>query len=342
MFFRVVDKDRLPDLVSGLAREYQMIGPIDKGDKFVLGEFADFSELRLDYDTTLLPPKKWFFPPEETMMRFRVADNEVVDDDIYVKPRVILGLHACDINGLALMDNVFLGRFEDPYYKAHRENTLIIGHSCKPTETCFCDAWGTDEVHWGFDLFFTDLGEDYFVSVTSVKGAELLDRHVESREVTDQDLSRFQKVNDEFKASFSGEQVETSQLPLLLDAKFDDPMWERLGDKCLSCGACSMVCPTCYCFDVKDSMEADQQYGSRVRVWDSCQFKEFSAVAGGQTFRESRASRIKYRYYHKQWGYLSKFERVLCVGCGRCSRACKVGINPREVIRELQQEVPVR
>ncbi len=97
-----------------------------------------------------------------------------------------------------------------------------------------------------------------------------------------------------------------------------------------------MVCPTCYCFDVQDRLEPDQKSGVRVRTWDSCQFKEFAAVAHGQNFRESRASRVKYRYYHKQWGYLSKFERVLCVGCGRCARACPAGINPVNVIAALQ------
>ncbi len=98
-----------------------------------------------------------------------------------------------------------------------------------------------------------------------------------------------------------------------------------------------MVCPTCYCFDVVDRMDADHKGGTRVRVWDSCQYRSFATVAHGANFRESRSSRVKYRYYHKQWGYLSKFERVLCVGCGRCARACLAGISPREVIAALQE-----
>jgi formate hydrogenlyase subunit 6/NADH:ubiquinone oxidoreductase subunit I len=336
MFFRVMDKSRLPDLVRGLSAEYEVIGPVAKGDVFVFGTISDPSRLRLDYDTTLLPPKKFFAPPSEELMRFSKTENSVISQEVHSNPRVLFGLHPCDINALMLMDNVFLGEYEDPYYKARRESTLLVGVNCTPHDMCFCNAWGTDEVHWGFDIFLSDLGDRYFVSVRSVKGAELLDRSVETREATEQDTADFQRVTAEFKDSFTGAKVDTAQLPLLLDAKFDDPLWDELGKRCLSCGACSMVCPTCYCFDVRDRLTPDGESGSRMRVWDSCQFSQFAEVAHGHNFRESNASRVKYRYYHKQWGYLSKFERVLCVGCGRCQRACKADISPRVVIEMLQ------
>ena len=334
MFFRVMDKTRLPDLVRGLSTTFEVVGPKAKGDTFVFGPIDDPAELRLDYDTTILPPKKYFVPPAETTMRFRVADNEVLAEEYDSTQRVIFGLHPCDINALMLMDNVFMRDYVDPYYKVRRENTMLVGVSCDPGPECFCNAWGTDEVHWGFDIFLSDLGDRYFVSVRSVHGAELLDHFVETRAVTETDTADFQTKTHHFKQRFT-EELDTAQLPLLLDAKFDDPLWDELGARCLSCGACSMVCPTCYCFDVRDTLSADGETGERVRSWDSCQFTEFAAVAHGQNFRESRASRVKYRYYHKQWGYLSKFERVLCVGCGRCARACKAGISPREVIKGL-------
>ncbi|MDO9557118.1 MAG: 4Fe-4S dicluster domain-containing protein [Coriobacteriia bacterium] len=335
MFFRVIDKERLPDLIAGLSSEYEVVGPVEKDGRFVFAPISDPAQVRLDYDTTLLPPKKWFLPPKETIMRFCRADEEVVDDEVFAPPRVLFGLHPCDINALLLMDNVFLEGYVDPYYKARRENTLIVGMSCMPTETCFCNVWNTDEVHWGFDIFLTDLGDRYYASLRTVKGAEILDRHVANRAVSDEDTREFQRVVHRFKQGFNNN-VDTTQLPVLLDAKFDSPIWDEIGDACLSCGACSMVCPTCYCFDVADRLEPDQKTGLRIRTWDSCQFKEFAAVAHGQNFREDRASRVKYRYYHKQWGYLSKFERVLCVGCGRCARACPAGISPVKVIEALQ------
>ena len=331
----MIDKEHLPDLVSGLATEFEVVGPQAKGDSFVYAPLEYPQDLRLDFDTTLLPPKEWFLPPRERMMRFATADNEVVDAGVDAPPRVLFGVHPCDVNGLQLMDNVFLGPNPDPYYQARRANTLVVGVSCMPTDTCFCNAWGTDEAHWGFDIFLSDIGEDYFASIRSVMGAELVDRHVACREITDEDTAAFQARTAAFKAAFENT-VDTSQLPVLLDAKFDSDIWDKLGEKCLACGACSMVCPTCYCFDVRDDLEPKQDFGERIRTWDSCQFKEFAEVAHGQNFRATRASRVKYRYYHKQWGYLSKFERVLCVGCGRCARACKAGINPIKVVVALQ------
>jgi ferredoxin len=336
MFFRVMDKSRLPDLVAGLAADFEVIGPVAKGEKFVFAKLQDPADLRLDYDTTLLPPKKFFVPPTENLMEFTTADNEVTSAEVTSQDRVLFGLHPCDINALMLMDNVFLGEYEDPYYKARRDSTLLVGVSCTPSAECFCTSWGTDEVHWGFDIFLSDIGDRYFVSVRSVKGAELLDKSVETRAITPEDTAAFQHKTREFKDGFPRD-VETSQLPLLLDAKFDDAVWDELGERCLSCGACSMVCPTCYCFDVKDKLSMDGTTGERTRVWDSCMFSEFAEVAHGHNFRASNASRVKYRYYHKQWGYLSKFERVLCVGCGRCERACKAGISPRVVVDALQK-----
>lgn len=335
MFFRVIAKDDIADLVYGFMVDHEVIGPVAKGDDFVFAPIDNASELRLDYDTTLLPPKKFFLPPKEQLMEFSVIDGEAISSLEPAVPRVIFGLHTCDLNGLLLLDNVFLSGYEDPYYKTRRDNTLLVGVSCTPRDTCFCNSFGTDESYRGFDIFLTDLGDRYFASVRSIQGADLIDHHVETRMVNDEDVAEFQRVTNEFKGSFA-RNVDTSQLPLLLDAKFDDPLWEELGERCLSCGACSMVCPTCYCFDVKDELAANGDEGSRSRHWDSCMFHEFAEVAQRHNFRGSRASRVKYRYYHKQWGYLSKFEKVLCVGCARCERACKADINPAVVIEALQ------
>lgn len=336
MLFRILHKDHVPDLVRGLATEYEVIGPVAKEDKFVFAPLADVSQLRLDYDTTLLPPKRWFLPNEECLLQFDLVDESVTSEGIVAPPRVLFGLHACDVHALQLLDKVFLTGTVDPYYEARRAATVVIGVSCTPDGECFCNAFDADEVHRGFDMFLTDIGDRYYVSLGSVRGAEILDRYVETSQVSAEDVAEFQRVSRVFEESFTLD-VDATQLPVLMDAKYDDPIWDEFGEKCLSCGACSMVCPTCYCFDVVDRISPDGKSGERVRTWDSCQFRDFAAVAHGQNFRGTRASRVRYRYYHKQLGHLTKYKRVLCVGCGRCARACPTGITPAAVIGALQK-----
>lgn len=336
MLFRILHKDHVPDLVRGLATEYEVIGPVAKEDKFVFAPLADVSQLRLDYDTTLLPPKRWFLPNEECLLQFDLVDESVTSEGIVAPLRVLFGLHACDVHALQLLDKVFLTGTVDPYYEARRAATVVIGVSCTPDGECFCNAFDADEVHRGFDMFLTDIGDRYYVSLGSVRGAEILDRYVETSQVSAEDVAEFQRVSRVFEESFTLD-VDATQLPVLMDAKYDDPIWDEFGEKCLSCGACSMVCPTCYCFDVVDRISPDGKSGERVRTWDSCQFRDFAAVAHGQNFRGTRASRVRYRYYHKQLGHLTKYKRVLCVGCGRCARACPTGITPAAVIGALQK-----
>lgn len=336
MFFRILPKENIDDLVLGLSKTHEVVGPKKKGPAFVFGPIEDPSELELDYTMTLLPPKKYYLPAEERLLRYNTKTGEVSGDAPHAHKRVIFGVHPCDINAILMVDDVYLGDFEDPYYKVKRENTLIIGVSCMPEPSCMCNAFGTGEINKGFDLFLTDLGDRYFVSCLTVAGADMLDRYVETSDATPEDTIAFQERTKRFNEAFVPA-PDTSQIPVLFDAKYDDELWHEIGDACLSCGACSAVCPTCFCFDIKDRQDADGIEGERVRSWDSCNFFEFAEVAHNHNFREKRSDRVRYRFYHKMWGYPSKFERILCTGCGRCVRACKVNINPRRVLEALNK-----
>jgi formate hydrogenlyase subunit 6/NADH:ubiquinone oxidoreductase subunit I len=121
-------------------------------------------------------------------------------------------------------------------------------------------------------------------------------------------------------------------------ASYRSPLWEDLGEQCLGCGACTAVCPTCYCFDVYDEVNFDLQSGERFRVWDSCQFSQFATVAGGHDFRNGRSARLRHRFYHKFKYQASNGDLSACVGCGRCANACLVGINPIDVLGKLQKK----
>jgi ferredoxin len=131
---------------------------------------------------------------------------------------------------------------------------------------------------------------------------------------------------------------DVSDLPPMLNMAMKSPLWAELGERCLSCAACTNVCPTCYCFDVKDEVELDLVHGERVRVWDSCQLDDFATVAGGHNFRKNRALRQRHRFMRKGKYILEAFGQMGCVGCGRCARACLVNINPVSVFNELYRQ----
>jgi formate hydrogenlyase subunit 6/NADH:ubiquinone oxidoreductase subunit I len=341
LFFKIIDKESIVDLYAGLAAEYdEVTGPktSPKDPRYVkFGKIRDASQLRLDYKTSIVPPKKYFLAADERLMRYDRTTGEVYDTEPPLQTRALIGVHPCDINAILMLDDIFLNEFEDPYYKVYRENTFIVGVSCMPSPTCTCNSFGADEVHRGFDLFLSDLGDRWFVSVRSVKAAAIVDRYLDAREVTADDTRAFQERTKRFKKALP-KRMDLDQLPLLYDAKYDYPLWEDIGKDCLSCGACSVVCPCCYCFDVRDTLSADGRVGKRHRVWDSCLASEFAEVAHNHNFRPKAADRVRYRFYHKFVGNFTRNGKMLCVGCGRCTTACKAFIDPQRIVKALESE----
>lgn len=338
MLFKTIGKDELAALVRGFAESYEVLGPVERGGVFVFDEVgSNPSLLRVDYPTTVLPPKKYLMPPKQTLFEFDTAGNDVSSVPVHTAPRVLFGLHACDINGINRLDKVFMsGPYRDPSYEAQRKATMIVGISCMPTATCFCDIWGTGEVSAGYDLFLHDIGERYLVSILSVRAAEILATSTEAVDATEEDSALLRERTHRFASAF-GDSPSTDGLSLSMDAFYgDEALWERIGGKCLSCCACSTVCPTCHCFDIVDRLEADGTSGQRVREWDSCNSPASALVTGGHNFRPTPASRVRNRFYHKFVGYPSRYDSVMCVGCGRCTIACKAHINPRSVLLALQ------
>jgi sulfhydrogenase subunit beta (sulfur reductase) len=132
--------------------------------------------------------------------------------------------------------------------------------------------------------------------------------------------------------------LDVTDLPYVLELKREDPVWREIGARCLCCGSCSMVCPTCSCFNVLDEL-VPQGVGQRVRLWDSCLFRDYAVVAGGHNFRADRADRVRNRYYHKQEAFVREFGVPSCVGCGRCIENCPTGINVVEVFEHVRGDL---
>ena len=325
------------DYFAAVVQQFgEVHAPAPQDGQYVFRRLARWSEARLAYHRTILPLKKYFLPPRERLFQYRPGQGYLPCLDGLDRRTVLFGVHACDIYALNILDRVFGGRYEDPYYRARRANTIIIGIDCTPDERCFCRSMRADFVDRGFDLFLYDLGEHYLALVGTARGDDMvLAAGPLFEAVSEADIDEYKRRSSSKRLAFRLE-VEIRDLPEIFEMEYGSELWQELGERCLSCGSCSMVCPTCYCYDVVDEVELGSRAGSRSRTWDSCLFFTHALVAGGENFRKSRASRIKFRYYHKQRGFVAEYGRPSCVGCGRCIAACPVNISIADVIEKLR------
>jgi sulfhydrogenase subunit beta (sulfur reductase) len=334
----VLDKKALDPFVARMMGYYRLVGPLAKGTQFAFGEIEDPRDLRLDYNTTILPPKKYLQPQEERMMTFTRTGKPTVETVIEVTPIVILGIHTCDLHGIRVLDEAFGQGYPDAHYLKRRQQTLLVGIEClQPCdEHSFCKSMGTLTASDGYDLHLTELDEAYAVDVGSKAGAALLEKYSEANRATEADMRRLNRVLGAKWPRFPYKlELDVGELSPMMSQSYDSLLWEELGEICLACGQCTLVCPTCFCFNVYDEVELNLQDGERWRRWDSCQLDEFARVAGGESFRRHQAARLRHRFMRKGRYLIEKYGELGCVGCGRCARSCLVDISPVNVFNEL-------
>ena len=344
MLFRIVSKKEFDSLVEASFERNEIIAPRRVGTDRAGKPIHQFlpvqsvEEMDLGYGTTDISAKTYFLPFQENLSEYGFGEDDWVQEIRYrIQPRIMLGLHACDINALLKLDKVMVkDNHPSPYYISRRRNTFIVGIDHEPCEEGFCRSLGTDTVTHGFDLFLTDLGDRYFVAIGSDRGYSVL-QEVETKEITDRDTRDYLKERRRIADLFETK-VEVKNLPNLLDIEFESDVWNKWGDRCLGCGSCAMVCPTCYCYGVTERLSMDLARGAKVKQLYSCNIVDFAEVAGGHNFRPDARTRLKYRYYHQHRGFVEAYDEPKCVGCNRCGRACVAGINPADIIEELQAE----
>lgn len=347
MIFKKLEKKEVEKLFNLLKEDYEIVAPvgsgIDKTGKMVysFNKADNFNDVSLDYTFTKISSKKYLLDYVETMSTFRLdcdkAGWEKVEKDHCTKPIAFFGLHTCDINAFNKLDKVLMeGIYPVPDYVMKRNRNFIIGIDCMPSDHCFCKSLGTDYATHGYDLFLTDLGESYYVEVLSSKAYNLI-KQLKSLEVTDDDL-KLLKNKEKKKAGSFKKSIDVSDLTKILDMEFQSDKWKIWGDKCLGCGTCSRVCPTCYCYGVNEEIDLKFSSAEKKKQLYSCNIVDFAEVAGGHNFRPNMAARLKYRYYHKHRGFVEKYEESLCVGCGRCGEQCLAQITVPEVISYIRGE----
>lgn len=343
MLYKTITKDNFRKMVEDLLESNEVIGPkwrdLDQeGNKiYRFLKLNSFDELQMDYTRSYSSPKNFFLPFKEDLATYQLGDADWEQHIQYtIHPRVIIGMRACDINALRKLDEVMVKSvYPNPYYFARRRNTVIIGLDHEPLEDCFCHSMNANVALSGFDLFLTDIGDKYFVAINSDTGYMMINR-CGGEEVTDEDQQHFKRVKQQIESKFKT-QVNVTIIPELMDLEFESEVWKKWGAKCLSCGSCAMVCPTCYCHGVEEEVDLSFTQATKRRTLYSCNLLDFAAVAGGHNFRPEPHVRLKYRYYHQFKGFVEAFNQSLCVGCNRCGAACLAGIHPKAVIDDLIQ-----
>lgn len=334
----VLSKLDVPVLVAALAKRSKVVGPRRKDGQFVFDEIRTPEELILDYPTTVLPPARRLFPHKERLLEFRRDDVTASKEIVESEPLVLFGVHPCDVQGINVLDEVFSDSPYDANYLARRAQTKIIALECQRPCSAYnlCLDKGTNRVEWGYDLLLIDLGDRYFIFTRTAAGEGMLADLDCLRPATPADREALGKAREVQNGSFKPRlAAPVNRLPSGLKEAYDDLLWEAVGRRCLSCESCTMVCPTCYCFDVADTVEFDLNNGHRCRLWDSCQSKSFAEVAGGENFRGKASARQRHRIFKKEVYQFEKYGRSACVGCGRCSAQCVASIHLTDLFNQV-------
>ena len=342
---KIVSKEDFKNFVNALIADnsWNVIGVKSKGNKFAFGPLESSSELRLDYDVTLLPPKKYFFPQRETLFTYNLSGGISAKSAEELKPMIIIGVHPYDIVALLHMDEIFRETKSDPYYFKKRDSSIIIGVNIQNmSKWNFSSAMGCETIDYGYDLMLTDLGSRYAITVGSQKGGELLTKYgVNVSAALARDIQAVgQKKREIMSKSQQKFDFAPELIPELLKESYSrSGFWEKHSETCLACGSCVLVCPTCYCFDVKDNPDLSLETGERIRTWDGCLLEDFAKIASGENFRATRPTRYRHRYFKKGKYLYDRFGFVSCVGCGRCSSNCLPDIaNPVNLFNDMYHE----
>ena len=339
-----IAKENLSALFQSIAENQELYLPVEVSGQVNFKAWTQDANVSLETLKTVKSPKDAFFPQSENLYTVQREGKKLSIEPQALKEQnfVVFGMKACDIQGVKVLDNVFLSDPVDSFYAARREHGTIVAMAChEPEESCFCKAFGIDCAEPAADVATWMVeGELYWKALTE-KG-EALTKAVESLLVK-ADGADAEKLEAEKNAIHTiVEKLPYSNLSLegwngdALTEKFNSPVWEELYKPCLACGTCTFVCPTCQCYDIKDY---DTGHGvKRYRCWDSCMYSDFTMMAHGNN-RTSQLQRFRQRFMHKLVYYPANNNGMYsCVGCGRCVEKCPASLNIVKVIKAFEKQ----
>lgn len=324
----IIKKSDMTALLSATAEQQVVYVPFEENGTSWFAAYEPGMEACLDKQSTQHPPKELLFPTTEKMFRWKRHEGQLSIEAVEAasEPFVIFGARPCDVDAIERLDQVFLTKgYVDEYYEARRNAATIVALACRSSApTCFCTSMGGSPVEAPqADVVLTEDDDAYGVVAQTEKGEALLEAwkpylHDGSIEAAGPELAL--TVNMEGVAD-------------KLHGMFDNDLWQEVADSCLTCGTCTFVCPTCYCFDISQDRRADE--GNRFRCWDSCMFSDYTLMAGDHNPRADKKSRVRQRFMHKLCYFEDRYGESLCVGCGRCIVDCPAAVDITLIIDRI-------
>ena len=334
---RLIKMDALAGIVKKIGEDLTVFAPVKVEDNILFKVLEAGDEPLTVYGNTKNAPKNAFFPRSEVMLRYTRTPKgmELKSEEVASREAVLFGTRPCDARSFVLLDMLFdQEKYKDPYYIEKRAKTAIVSLACvhPPYSSCFCTSVGGHPVDAaGSDVLLTDLGDQYLAEFLSPKGEKLIKYFGETKA----DAATEQK-KEAVAGQAEGEiksKIPAKEIKPFLDANFEHPFWNTIHQKCLACGTCTYLCPTCHCFDISDEMKYDD--GRRLRNWDSCMFPMFTKETSGHNPRPSQKERWRQRAMHKFKYFVDNFDAIACVGCGRCVMYCPVNIDIRKIVEDI-------
>lgn len=294
------------------------------------------------YRNTVIPPKANFLMNIEKLFGFRkeAGSFKLETPAAEEQKQLIFGIRPCDARAIAIIDMVFKDAYEDKYYLSRRENSLLIGMGClRPYDSCFCTSLGLGPAEAkDVDIMLTDIGDYLVIEEITDKGKELVANTNDLEEADQEDATRTAEAKDNAATKVT-RKIDTREIAARLPRAFENKeFWEKVSAKCISCGICTFLCPTCYCFDINDELLKGD--GTRYRNWDSCSFPVYTKMPA-ENPREEKWRRVRQKVNHKYEFYPMLFDIIACTGCGRCIRLCPVNWDITQTLSGLPAGAPV-
>lgn len=299
-------------LIDLLGQDYLLYAPKLTSQGISYLDISKADEIVWSYKRTIMPFKKILFPDKQTIAKEK-------------RKIAVLGMPLCDIAAL----NIFLKQFEGSGLIPERDDLLIIGGDCQPDESCFCNQFDLEK-HFDFDLFIVKEGNDFLIKNRGWRGKDYIARAALKSSSHDIQL----------KAKAQAEKFDLALTTKNIDDKtMAHDFWQGIANNCYGCGACSTVCPLCFCFRQDFSSKPDGT-DQKCLKWDSCFANEFSQINFGHDLRPENADRLYNWYHHKFIRGPRELGNILCVGCGRCITACPAHLSIRSIIGSLNNKYP--